>query len=114
MYQVIFDDGSEFTGGEPDNSMWDMLPKKPIQSVTYWLDERLKFKFDNFEEYNHCVERVRGVNSGTEVVTKAIIMGRVKNRVYQVIYDLTKPAVYQIVTPWGHEYSNNALHGPQG
>jgi hypothetical protein len=106
MYQITFVDGTEFTGGEPEQSMWDMLPNKLIKSIVYWLNEDTKFSFNDFEEYNHCVERVKGVNTGLEIVSKAIIMGRVGQRVYQVIFDLKRGTVYQTVIPWGQEYSS--------
>lgn len=64
MYKVTFVDGSEFDGGEPDQSLWDMLPNKTIKSIVYWLKDSDKFHFTDFEEYNHCVERVQGVNQG--------------------------------------------------
>ena len=105
MYQVTFIDGTEFTGGEPEQSMWDMLPEKPIKSIVYWLTESEKWRFSDFEEYCHCVERVKGVNSAIERVTKAIIMARVKERVYQVIFDLKRGITFQLVTPYGKEYS---------
>jgi hypothetical protein len=114
MYQVTFVDGEEFVGGEPNNSLWDNLSKKPIKSLIYWLNEDLKFSFSNFEEYNHSVERIKGVNNGLEVVSKAIIMGRVGKRVYQVIYDLKRGTVHQLVTKYGEEYSHESRYDIEG
>ena len=114
MYQVTFFDGEIFTGGEPDNSMWNKLPNKPIKSIVYWLNEEIKFSFTDFEEYNHCVERVKGVNNGLEVVSKAIIMGRVNQRVYQVIFDLKRGNIHQLVTKYGEEYSNQEVIDENG
>lgn len=117
MYQVTFVDGSEFTGGEPESSMWDMLPNKPIKSVVYWLREELKYSFTDFEEYGHIVERVQVMKPGQrpiDMITKAIIMGRVGKRVYQVIFDLKENTVYQLVTAWGEEYSNQVKQDGNG
>lgn len=105
MYKVIFEDGTTFDGGTPINSLWSELPNKPIKSVEYWVTDKLHFLFEGFEEYNHCVERVRGVNLPLDIATKAIIMARIAQRVYQVIFDLKRGTIYQLVVPWGEEYS---------
>lgn len=109
MYQVTFEDDTEFTGGEPDSSMWDMLPEKTIKRIVYWLDENIKFDFSNFEEYNHCVERVKGVANPVDRIEKVIIMARIKQRVYQVIYDVKASTIYQICVPYGEEYSTQGV-----
>lgn len=118
MYKVVFIDGSEFQGGEPNCSLWDQIPNKPIKSLTCWLNENLKFQFTNFEELCSCVERVQIFNKSTqksqEMVTKWIIMGRVGQRVYQVVYDLKRGEVYQLIAPWGAEYSNTERIGKDG
>lgn len=113
MYIVTFEDGTTFEGGEPVNSRWDDLPNKPIKSLLYMVtpvinhqaQTPIKYSFTDFEEYNHCVERVRGVNNSIDRIDKVIVMGRVKARVYQVVFDLKEGNVYQLVTVWGEEYS---------
>jgi hypothetical protein len=121
MYKVTFFDGTEFDGGEPESSMWDMLPNKPIKSILYWLNEKEKYLFSDFEEYCHCVEKNLLINptdltpgKPIERVTKAIIMGRVKQRVYQVVFDLKRGQVYRLVTPYGQEYSSQERLNDQG
>jgi hypothetical protein len=114
MYQVTFIDGTEFAGGEPDQSMWDMLPDKPIQALTYWIKDSDKYHFTDFEEYNHCVERVQGVNGGFQSISKVIVMGRVGKRVYEVLFDLTQGRVYQFVAPYGEEYGSKAITNKEG
>jgi hypothetical protein len=111
MYKVTFIDDTEFTGGDPKESLWDMLPNKQIKSILYWLSEDRKFSFTNFEEYNHCVERAYGMTVKLDIVTKAIIMGRVKNRVYKIVFDFQTGTVAQDVKPYGKEYNDNALIG---
>lgn len=104
MYTVTFTDGSTFEGGSPANSRWSEIPKKPIASILYALTPFQKYLFKDFESYNHCVERVRGVNKGVEKITKVIIMGMTDKRVYQIMMD-DKGGVYQLVVPIGKEYS---------
>jgi hypothetical protein len=104
MYTVTFTDGTTFEGGSPNESLWDKIPAKPIRSIEYALTPFLKYLFKDFECYNHCVERVRGVNKGVEKITKVIIMGMTAKRVYQIMMD-DKGGVYQLVTEIGKEYS---------
>jgi hypothetical protein len=111
MYQLIFEDGSEFQGGEPNCSLWDQILNKPIKSITYWLAEGSKYQFSDFEEYNHCVERVQGINTPLNMVSKALIMGRIGKRVYQVVYDLKEGTFAQTVVKYGEEYNGKALSG---
>lgn len=117
MYKVTFEDGTTFDGGDPINSRWDELPNKPIQSLEYWVtpvkreggmilaEKEIRFRFSDFEEYNHCVERVRGVNNTIDRINKVIVMGRVKKIVYQIVFDLNEGRLFQMVAPWGQEYS---------
>jgi hypothetical protein len=104
MYTITFVDGTTFEGGNPQDSKWDEIPKKPIKSVLYSITPFMQYLFKNFEAYNHCVERVRGVNMSYAAITKVIIMGLTKNRVYQIILD-KDGSVYQTVVAYGKEYS---------
>lgn len=104
MYTVIFSDGTTFEGGSPAKSLWNEIPHKPIQSIEYSLTPFIKYRFSGFESYNHCVERIRGVNKSLELISKVIIMGRTRNRVYQIMMD-KDGNVFQLVVPEGKEYS---------
>lgn len=110
MYIITFTDGTTFDGGEPENTKWNELPNIPIKSVDCWLIDS-KYHFEYFEEYCSCVERIHGVNKPLELVSKWIIMGRVKQRVYQVIFDLQRSSVDQLCVPWGQEYNKRPLIG---
>jgi len=105
MYTVTFLDGTTFKGGSPANSLWGDIPdRKSIQSIEYSLTPFLKYCFSGFESYCHTVERCKGVNTSLEMISKVIIMGRTKNRVYQIMMD-KDGGVYQLVVPYGQEYS---------
>ena len=117
MYQVKFVDDTEFTGGEPENSMWDMLPNKPIKSILYWLNEDDKFLFSDMEEYNHMVEHQTVFQNGQPIrqdITRVIVMGRIKQRVYEIIYDIKRGTLQRICVPYGQEYSHEEKRDPQG
>jgi len=105
MYSIEFIDGTRFEGGSPANSFWDQIPtRKPIKEIIYSLTPFLKYRFSGFESYNHAVERCKGVNTSLEMISKVIIMGRTKNRVYQIMMD-KDGGVFQLVVPYGQEYS---------
>lgn len=104
MYNIIFDDNTMFEGSNPQESKWQDIPNKPIKSIEYNLTPFLKYIFSNFESYNHIVERVNGINSNLKIISKVIIMGRSKNRIYQVMFD-DKGNVYRLVVKNGEEYS---------
>jgi len=104
MYLVTFADGSIFEGGNPHDSKWNDIPDKPIKSIEYSLTPFMKYLFKDFESYSHVVERVRGVNKSLETITKVIIMGKVGNKVYQIMMD-NKGSVFQLVVASGKEYS---------
>src|SRR5580698_7382923 len=95
MYKIQFSDNTEFTGGEPDESLWDKIPEgKSIASLEYsFLGVSMLLK--GFEAYNHVVEHaVVMLNvSGqtyptTHRISRVILLGKWQNRVYEIIYDL--------------------------
>ena len=104
MYKVTFEDGTSFEGGSPSESKWGEIPNLPIKSIEYSLTPFLTYLFSGFESYCHVVERVQGVNKGLSLISKVIIMGRTKNRVYQIMMDSTG-SVFQLVVKDGQEYS---------
>ena len=54
MYTIFFEDGTTFGGGEPDNSLWNEMPNKPIKKLIYKLFGKT-IELENYEEYNHSV-----------------------------------------------------------
>lgn len=105
MYTVMFSDGSKFEGGSPNDSLWNEIPDKPIVSVSYALTPFITYRFENYESYCHCVERVQGINKNFKMISKVVIMGKIKGSVHQIIMD-SKGNVYQTVVPYGKEYSS--------
>jgi hypothetical protein len=104
MYSIAFDDGTTFEGGNPSESRWGEIPKKPIKSIDYSLTPFITYHFEGFEAYNHMIERIKGVNKAIDVIDKVCIMGLTKNRVYQILL-IRDGSVFQLVVPYGKEYS---------
>jgi hypothetical protein len=110
MYKVYFIDGTEFQGGEPQDSKWNEIPDKPIQKLEYQL-VKIPVILENFEAYNHIVEKVQFVNKAGNKITKLILMAKKRDKVYQLIYDFEKGKAFKAQTLWGKEYLNNPVTG---
>ena len=110
MYKIRFSDDSEFTGGEPNESLWNQIPQgKSITALEYsFLGTNMLFK--GFEAYNHIVEHaVVLLNYSGQTyppaqrITRVIIMAKWQNRVYEVVYDIKNQQVYQQIEVIGKE-----------
>jgi hypothetical protein len=105
MYTVHFCDGTSFLGGNPQDSKWDLIPNdKPIQSIEYSLSPFLIYKFQNYELYAHLVERIKGINTKFQQISKVIIMGKNKNKVDQIMLD-KNGGIFKLTVKTGEEYS---------
>jgi hypothetical protein len=115
MYKLLFADGSEFHGGEPDDSRWNEMPAKPIASLQYSL-LGVTILMKGFLSYNHLVEHTvilnndtRKVSKGADRISRIILMGEWQCRVYEVIYDLGQGRVYQQVRVFSKRTLNNDI-----
>ena len=113
MYKIQFADNTEFTGGEPDDSLWNQIPEgKSIETLQYsFLGTNMLLK--GFEAYNHVVERaVVLLNYSGQTyppaqrITRVILMAKWQNRVYEVVYDIKNQQVYQQIEVIGKENSD--------
>ncbi len=114
MYKIKFSDDSEFVGGEPENSLWNEIPKDKTVSSMQYSFLGTGFLLKDFESYNHIVERaVVLLNYAGKVyppadrITRIIIMAKWQNRVYEVVYDLKMQKAYQQIEFLGREYKNS-------
>jgi hypothetical protein len=110
MYIVIFEDYTQFIGGDPNNSRWNEMPNKRIRELVYKLGD-YSISLSGFSEYNHLVERVSFLNKRTKKISKVIIMGHQNFKVYKFIIDLLKSEVNQEETLFGKEYNNASTTG---
>jgi hypothetical protein len=113
MFKVRFQDNSEFTGGEPDESHWNEMPVKPIASLQYSL-LGVTILMKGFLSYNHLVEHTVILNNGSgkvsqgaDRISRIILMGEWGNRIYEVIYDLGQGRIYQQVRVFSKRIMNN-------
>lgn len=111
MYKIIFEDLSEFIGGDLENSKWNEIPNKPIKKIEYSLLEKTAI-LENYEAYNHLVERVEFILINNKPrINKILLMAKKNNTVYIFIFDLFTKEIYSEVHEFGKEYYGNFTTG---
>ncbi len=111
MYTIVFDDYTTFSGGSIEDSKWNTMPNKKIQSIAYKLHQSKVVVISGFSRYNQLVERVRFVNKAGEKITKFIIMATHNDITYQLIVDFQTNKIYQKKTEKDKEYLNRSVTG---
>jgi len=108
-YEVFYEDGSKFKGGDINNSRWNEQPLKPITKIIYYLPNK-KIQLQGYNAYNHIVERAITLNSK---ILSIILMLMVKkgNDVLIVSYNLKNNKIDYDVKPFGKEYRNGTVTG---
>jgi len=103
-YKITHIDNSTFIGGEPNDSKWTFI-NKPIIKLEYKLGKRTII-FENYEAYNHVVERFQTIGSkpGQCGICRLILMVKKRNQVLKVIYNFRKGRVTQEICKFGEEY----------
>lgn len=87
MYNVIFEDGSVFEGGEITNSKWNEMPDKAIKILEYPFETR-ELIFEGFESYNHLIEKIQVIQHNENKLSKIIILAKHEDKIIQIHYDL--------------------------
>jgi len=110
MYNITFEDNTEFKGGNPENSLWNDIPDKEILSLTYSLFGR-KFVFEGFEKYNHVIKCGLHLLSGNNGIIFVSIMGLYKGETHQIIFNYINKTISKKILSIGKEYNNKSLPG---
>lgn len=110
MYNVIFKNGEKFEGGEPENSKWNEMPDLEISQLNYSLGTKWLI-LENYEAYNHLVEYITIVGQTKTIISKILILGKIKNYVHKFTYDFIKGRVKMEMVQYGKEYNNSSTTG---
>jgi len=111
MYKTFFEDNTEFIGGNPENSLWNKMPDKPIKKIEYSLLNHTAI-FENYESYNHLAEKVEFILTNKKCrITKVLLMAKKNDIVYIFIFDLFLKKVYQDSYTFGKEYCGKSTTG---
>jgi len=111
MYTVTYTDNSTFAGGTLQDSKWNTMPNKKIQSIIYKLNQGKRIRLSGFSEYNQIVEKVRFANKSGEQITKFIVMAKYKEYTYQLIVDFQKNTISQKKVLVDTEYMGKPVNG---
>ena len=113
MYTIVFNDGEVWLGGEPQNSQWNEMPKKPIKKIEYNLLGHTMI-FEGYEAYNHIVERASFLltkSNMPERISKIFVMAKKRNKIYTYLIDIFKNEIDTVCLEFGKEYYGKSTTG---
>lgn len=104
MYEIIYSDGEIYRGGEPENSLWNDMPLKPIKKIEYNLLGH-SIIFEGYESYNHLKEMGQFFGKyNKNRILKVYLMAKKGNIVYSFVFNLLDGMLYQETADFGKEY----------
>jgi len=111
MYIITFTDGTTFKGESPNNSKWNTMPNKAIKRLRYKILGH-KILFENFEAYNHIVERIANISIPTgEKISRVILMTKYNKVVRKLIFDYINKKVHIEFATWSQEFNGRKVTG---
>jgi hypothetical protein len=109
LYEITFEDDSKFEGGQPNDSKWNLIPDKPIKSITYKLAGESVY-LENYKSYNHLVERPTIIGIGS-YISKVILMAENNGEVLCFIFNYNKQMLLLEKRIFGQEYEEDSTSG---
>ncbi len=82
LYQIIFEDDTEFTGGNYLETKWTDIPYKKIKRIYYRLPSGDYLCLGGYEQYYHMIEGLKiltGENKGQLFIKNVHLFGKRKN-----------------------------------
>lgn len=103
MYKVIYEDGTEFKGGEPENSLWNNIEDKPIAEVQYTFKGETII-MSGLEAYNHQVKWSKFIFGRQQLsLINVMLMGKKNSQIHVVVWDLIHNILTGYTTVEGKE-----------
>lgn len=87
MYKIIFDDNTEFLGGDLKNSLWNEMPDKFIKEFQYYLNGKTLY-LSGYDAYNHEIEKIVLMNDKKIICNSIILSAKEKDKVLRIIIDI--------------------------
>jgi len=87
MYKIIFEDNTEFEGGNLENSLWNEIPNKPIKELKYYLENKT-LRLIEYDFYNHEIEKIVLMNDKKIICNSIILSAKKGNNVLRIIIDI--------------------------
>ena len=116
MYTVIFENGTNYEGGDLENSRWNDMPDLPIIRLEYSFPSLSKENkegqtalMEGYDSYNHLVERIN--IQAKEIINKVILLGKIDQQVSIITYDCKTKKISQSTAEFGKEYEGKPSTG---
>ena len=88
LFEVLFSDGTTFSGGTLQESLWKNIPKKQISRLFYLLPSGDYLALASYDKYYHMIECTRDFYGGSGQINLeyAYVIGKIDNfcRVYKI------------------------------
>ena len=111
MYKVVYEDKTEFLGGDLQNSKWNKMPSRPITAIYYKIpNSKQTLVMKGYESYNHHIERGKFLD-GSETLIRIILMGKFKNIVHCCSIDLKTSKIDVKTETFGRELRGGVTTG---
>lgn len=83
LYQVQFNDGSSYNGGNNyKETKWNDMPKKNIKQIAFRLPDSNLLVLRGYKEYNHFCEATQDVYGSNKFTLRyQYLMGRIGDKV---------------------------------
>jgi hypothetical protein len=109
MFTVNFVDGTNFIGGiDLNDTKWKDIPNKRIKNIEYSLFSKQEI-LENYESYNHLVSKIK---YNDKIINRnVILMGKIKDKVECIDFDLTYKKITRYKRDYGKEYTNASTIG---
>ena len=105
MLSIKFQDGELIQG-----KGWGDLPNKPIKRITVQIKDK-KIILENFEAYNHLIEKCLLIIGNQTFIRSRYFMGRIGNNVKVIHYNFLTDECREYTAPYGQEYQGRASTG---
>lgn len=98
MLSIKFEDGKLI-----QNVPWLSLPNKPIKRITYLFNGK-KYILEDYEEYNHLVEKTFNLTNGQTQIRNIYLMGRENGISHIIKLNKIDNSVIEYNTEYDEEY----------
>ena len=101
----------KFTNGEiVQNVPWLSLPNEPIKRLKYIFNDKTII-LEDYESYNHLVERVYNFIGGSTSIRAVYLLGRKREEVQGIKLNLMDGTITEYTAPYTQEYNGRPSTG---
>lgn len=101
----------KFDNGEiVQNTSWLSLPNNPIKRLKYLFNGKI-ILMENYESYNHLVEKVYNLLGGGTTIRAVYLMGMKNNKVKVIRLNLLDRTIKEEETVFNKEYNGRPSTG---